>query len=338
MEKQDLPVQPPTTTGGEPIEPEATEAPLTAKRELKKILREDSNWSIRSISITALTGVSVAVISTQLNGLVSSMVLIAIMAFITASVSEIYRVFLALTGFGARRAAKALPKVVQTPGRAEDPPAIVEAPAIERPITEALDVVTSAYRLSDEQEARHPGILRRVGYRLKNYGKANPFLWLIVLFLGIAITTVSVAYLVTDGKPPQIVQRTVVSTQELSQEDRASIVEEAKAQALEQLRSEQAEQSSRQVDWGSVNSLGSQLSTLEGELDELRSSTAAPTPSPSDPVVSDQPMLDRISALETERTQLLERIAKLEAAQSGSTGSGTTGGTGSTPAPQVPSR
>lgn len=96
--------------------PEPTDAPasqesaakseeLTARKELRKIFREDSNWSLRSILITALTGVSVAVISTQLTGLVSSMVLIAIMAFVSASVSEIYRVFLALTGLGARKAA-----------------------------------------------------------------------------------------------------------------------------------------------------------------------------------------------------------------------------------------
>ncbi len=65
-------------------ESEAKSEELTARKELRKIFREDSNWSLRSILITALTGVSVAVISTQLTGLVSSMVLIAIMAFVSA--------------------------------------------------------------------------------------------------------------------------------------------------------------------------------------------------------------------------------------------------------------
>lgn len=295
---------------------------LTARKELRKILREDSNWSLRSIVITALTGVSVAVISTQLTGLVSSFVLIAIMAFITASVSEIYRVFIALTGFGARRAAaqaaRVLPLTVSEQKAAEQ----VE----ENPATEALAVVTSAYRLSEEQEARHPGLLRRISYRLKNYGKANPFLWLVVLFLGIAVTTISVTYLVTDGKPPQIIQRTVVATEELSAEDRAAIVAEAKQQALEELRSEPSESQNTttvipdQSTADELSSISEKLLAMEAEMDELQRS--APTPSPQ----PDQALLDRISKLETERDALTKRVAELEAKLAAANGSGQANG------------
>lgn len=302
---------------------------ITAKRELRKIIREDSNWSLRSIVVTALTGVSVAVISTQLTGLVSSMVLIAIMAFITASVSEIYRVFLALTGFGARKAAAKAAKVLPlTPAeqRAAD-----QAQAEEDPVTEALEVVTSAYRLSEEQEARHPGLLRRISYRLRNYSKANPFLWLVVLFLGIAITTVSVAYLVSDGKPPQIIQRTVVATEKLSTEDRAAIVAEAKKQAIEELRSE--EQTNRVTtvpDQSTIDELAGmsdRLSAMEKEIGEL--GTIQPTPSPTPP---DQTLLDRIAKLEGERDALTKRIAELEAKVTAADGSpAATGGTTSSP-------
>lgn len=296
---------------------------LTAKRELRKILREDSNWSLRSIVVTALTGVSVAVISTQLTGLVSSFVLIAIMAFITASVSEIYRVFLALTGFGARKAAARAAKVL--------PLTAAEQKAVDRveedPVTEALDVVTSAYRLSEEQEARHPGLLRRISYRLKNYGKANPFLWLVVLFLGIAVTTISVTYLVTDGQPPQIIQRTVVATEELSAEDRAAIVAEAKEQALAELRAESSSQQAPVESDGSaqdeLNGMADRLSAMESELDGLRA--PQPTPSPSPPL-PDQSLLDRISKLEAERDALAKRIAELET-KLAATG-GTTAATG----------
>lgn len=310
----------PTAAAPESVEEilQSDDVPLSTKRELRKILREDSNWSLRSITITALTGVSAAVIATQLNGIVSSMVLIAIMAFITASVSEIYRVFLALTGFGAKKAAAKAAKVL--PLTAAEQRAAQEASETD-PVTEALEVVTSAYRLSEEQEAKHPGILRRISYRLKNYGKANPFLWLVVLFLGIAITTVSVAYLVTDGQPPQIIQRTVVATEEIAAEDRAAIVAEAKEQALEELRADEPTSRVTTVpDQSTVDELsgmGDRLSAMETEIGEL--GAAQPTPSPTLP---DQTLLDRIAKLEAERDALTKRIEELEAkVAAGSSGS-----------------
>ena len=298
---------------------------LTARKELRKILREDSNWSLRSIVVTALTGVSVAVISTQLTGLVSSFVLIAIMAFITASVSEIYRVFIALTGFGARKAAAQAAKVLPLTAAEQKAAERVE----ENPATEALAVVTSAYRLSEEQEARHPGLLRRISYRLKNYGKANPFLWLVVLFLGIAVTTISVTYLVTDGKPPQIIQRTVVATEELSAEDRAAIVAEAKQQALEELRSEPSDSQNTTVipdqsTTDELSSISEKLLAMEAEMDELQKPTPTPSPQP------DQSLIDRISKLETERDALTKRVAELEAKLAASGGSAASTGQSTT--------
>lgn len=305
------------------------ELPLSTKRELRKILREDSNWSLRSIVITALTGVSVAVISTQLTGLVSSMVLIAIMAFISASMSEIYRVFLALTGFGAKKAAAQAAKVL--PLTAAEQRAAQEVGEAD-PVTEALEVVTSAYRLSEEQEARHPGLLRRFSYRLKNYGKANPFLWLVVLFLGIAITTLSVAYLVTDGQPPQIIQRTVSVTENLSAEDRAAIVAEAKEQALAELKVQDTDSARQPVATDQpmldeLSGLSDRLSAMETELGEI--GTVQPAPGPIPP---DQALLDRIAKLEAERDTLTKRIAELEAKVAASAGApAATGGTAVSP-------
>lgn len=329
---------------------DSQESLLTTKRELRKILREDSNWSPRSILITALTGVSAALVSTQLTGIVSSVVLIAIMAFVTASISEIYRVFLALTGLGARKAAARAAKVIPlplapgtTPQPADSGPALLAGSS--DPITEALEAVTGPYHLNELQEAQHPGIFRRVGYHIRNYGKANPFLWLVVLFFGIAATTLSVTYLLTDGEPPRIINRTVVTQQELSDSDRAAIVAEAKKQALAELQKEQKSQPSavpsapttttpRSVE-ESLSSLQSQLTAMEQELNGLRSSqpSSNPTSSPSSSVsTSDQKaLLDRISKLEAERDSLSkdlqaleDRVAADEAAQ------GPTGAQGST--------
>ena len=300
----------------------------SAKRELRKILREDSNWSIRSIAITALTGVSVAVIATQLNGLVSSFVLIAVMAFITASVSEIYRVFLALTGFGAKRAAAKAARVIpllpaeqRATARSELSERIdgdSETREDKNPITDALHVVTDAYRLNPEQEAGGPNGLQRFLYRLRNYGRANPFLWLVVLFLGIALTTVSVAYLVTDGEPPRIIQRTVVQTEEIPEEDRAAIVNEAKDRALDELDTQQPTADpttpapSPTVDQATLDELtaiSDRLTAMETDMATLQAPAAVPTPS------SDQDMeslRQRLSGLETERDELRLRVDELE--------------------------
>jgi len=317
---------------------------LTTKRELRKILREDSNWSPRSILITALTGVSAALISTQLTGIVSSVVLIGIMAFVTASISEIYRVFLALTGLGARKAAAQAARVIPlplAPGVTQQTVDSDPAPAgASDPITEALEAVTGPYHLDELQEAQQPGIFRRMGYHIRNYGKANPFLWLVVLFFGIAATTLSVTYLITDGQPPRIINRTVVTQQELSDSDRAAIVAEAKKQALAELQKEQRSQPSaapsapstvtpRSVE-ESLSSLQSQLTAMEQKIDGLKSSEPAPssTSSPSSSFSSSdqKALLDRISKLETERDGLSKDLQALEdrvAADEAS--SGTTG-------------
>ena len=317
----------PDSPSSSPVEAaESEEQILTTKRELRKILREDSNWSPRSILITALTGVSAALISTQLNGIVSSVVLIAIMAFITASISEIYRVFLALTGLGARKAAARAAKVIPLPLAPGSTPQPADSPGLTDPITEALEAVTGPYHLDELQEAQHPGIFRRMGYHIRNYGKANPFLWLVVLFFGIAATTLSVTYLLTDGEPPRIINRTVVTQQELSDSDRAAIVAEAKRQALAELQREQKSQPSavpeapttvtpRSVE-ESLSSLQSQLSTMEQEIDGLKASQSTPIPTSAPPSssssASQKPLLDRISKLETERDSLSKQLQELE--------------------------
>lgn len=320
----------PTTTPSDGAEDSLQDSPesYSTKRELRKILREESKWSMKSIAITALTGVSVAVIATQLNGLVSSMVLIAVMAFITASVSEIYRVFIGLTGLGARKAAAKAARLLPIVNSAEP-----KQPRDEEdsdPITEAMQVITSAYKLKPEQEADRPGLFKRFSYRMGNYGKANPFLWLVVLFLGIAVTTVAVTYLVTDGQPPQIIQRTVEVAQPLSEDERSSIVAEAKAQALAELRAEPspAKVYTAQSVLDELNSLSARLLTMETELKGLATDDPSPTPNPGD----QQALLDRITKLETEREALTKKLAELEAKiPAGTGGPAASNGTASLP-------
>lgn len=315
-----------------------TVEPKTTNKELKKILREDSNWSLKSILITALTSVSVAVISTQLTGLVSSMVLIAMMAFITASVSEIYRVFIALTGLGAKKAAsKVLPVLpadsatnqtgtLKDPNSVSDPRVIAESTSTSTtqstsPVTAALQVVSKAYKLNPEQESRAPGLWKRLFYRIANYTKANPFLLLVILFLGISTSTIAAAYIFTDGEPPQIIEKTVVSTEKISNKDRATIIEEAKNEALEEMKLQQSVQQPVNSDAETEKDLGSlaeRLAAMEEKITGLdraaESETLKPSPSPSTLETSPETieLTEKLKALESERQDLEARIAELE--------------------------
>lgn len=320
----------------EPASELESPSPLTTRKQLRKILREDSNWSIRSITITALTGVSAALIATQLTGLVSSLVLIALMSFVTASMSEIYRVFLALTGFGAKRAAAITSKKIPLLGTN----AAVEEPESKQLMSGAIHVVSDAYKLNDEQKSHRAGPLKRALYHVKNYGKANPFLWLVGVFLLTALTSISVTYLVTGGEPPQIIQRTVIHTEELSNDDKSAIVTEAKDQALNQLESTSSTTvtpvvTKDQATTDQLADISSRLAALEAEI--AASKTQVPsTEQPTNPnAANDQStintLLAKLAALQAETDALNKRIADLEAAKNNTgTPAPTSGGTGAT--------
>lgn len=314
-------------TGANTVKSSPIGEPKITRKELKKILREDSNWSLKSITITALTGVSVAIISTQLTGLVSSMVLIAVMAFITASVSELYRIFIALTGLGAKKAA-----AIVLPLQDEEEAKIAHNVEPEKlkeeledakqtssggkpdPVTAAIKVVSNAYKLNTEQKSEDPGIFRKLLYHFKNYTIANPFLLLVVLFLGIAISTVAATYIISDGEPPQIIEKTMVKQERLSTTDRSEIVQEAKAAALEELRTEisgSSAQTINTVDPAELSSIQEKLATLELELEGVDRAVSTPTPTP--PPSESRDILDRVKELEKEKAFLEDRIAKLEA-------------------------
>lgn len=316
---------------------------LTTRKQLRKILREDSNWSIRSIFITALTGVSAAIIATQLTGLVSSLVLVALMSFVSASISELYRISLALTGLGAKRAAaitgKRIPSLTIASSEKE-----TESKQL---MSGAINVVNDAYKLNEEQKAQQVGPLKRGIYHLKNYGKANPFLWLVGIFLLTSVTSISVTYLITDGNPPQIIQRTVIQTEQLSNDDKTAIVTEAKDQALDQLESTDSNRTVIQVpaedQIGSeqLEAISSRLAALEAELAASKDQAPNATQQPSPPVSNDQATISslqtKLAALQAETDALNKRIIELEAAakSNGSSPAPAGNSVGNTPQPSI---
>lgn len=305
-----------TENGNTAVETDSVDEAKITRKELRKILREDSNWSLKSIAITALTGVSVAVISTQLTGLVSSMVLIAVMAFITASVSELYRIFIALTGLGAKKAAARVLPTQDAETKSDQHENIdsnTEAKSKSDPVTSAIEVVSNAYKLNKDQRSEDPGIFRRALYHFKNYTVANPFLLLIVLFLGIAISTVAATYIISDGEPPQIIEKTMVKQERLSNSDRSEIIQEAKNIALKELRSQIPDTSptvSENTDSKELLLVQEKLAALELELKGV--DRAVSTPEPTTYPTDNEDILVRLKELEKEKALLEDRIARLE--------------------------
>lgn len=311
---------------GNPDASEQTEEEiLSTKKQLKKIIREDSNWSIKSISIAGLTGVSVALISTQLTSLVSSLMLIAMMAFISATVSEFYRIFVALSALGAKKVVEnapiQVPLFIAKPGNDDvsvksvslnkdvagpfpkAAPQVIKSQDTSDPVTAAISVITQAYRVPDE-EAETVGRFKRGLSRVKNYARANPFLMLILLFVGVSLATIGGSYALSNGDPKTIWQ-TIVVKEEVSEEQKNELVSEAAkeiAPTVDGLAS-QSDLDSISVE---IGSLSASVETLRTELDKVSTNQTNP---PTDTQVFES----RIAELETERAELTDKIAALEA-------------------------
>lgn len=296
------------------------DAPTSTKRQLRKIIREDSSWSPRGIIIASLTGVSVAAISTQLTGLLGSTVLIAVMAMVSATVSEIYRIFLALTGLGAKKAAeRATARLPGEPsnGSAKDRQRRNELES--DPITEAMDTITNAYRMP-EGVPQKKSIFGRFFQRLAGYGRANPFFWTVLVFVALAGSTIAIVYSISDGEPPQIINRTVTVEEALTPGEKQAIVNRAE----EQLMAELQERIASAVSSEAANQ-ATELSELQEKISELiqrMDALEAPLDSPSPtlpPSESDDPtrelaeLREQLEALQTSYDELNARLDALEA-------------------------
>lgn len=87
-----------------------TDKTIVSKKTLAKTIKEESYLSPAKVVITALTAVSMAVISTKLTTVINGITLAAIIAVASAIVSEVYRIVTALTAHGVEKAVKPIEK------------------------------------------------------------------------------------------------------------------------------------------------------------------------------------------------------------------------------------
>ena len=73
------------------------------KSTVKEIIKDGTGLGFLKVLGTALTAVSMAVISAKITGFVNSLMLVAILSIGTALVNEFYRIILSFTSLGAKK-------------------------------------------------------------------------------------------------------------------------------------------------------------------------------------------------------------------------------------------
>lgn len=223
------------------------------KGEIKKIVKEDSSWSLKSIVVASATGVSVALISTKLAGFLNSVVLVAVMAFISATVSEFYRIFVALSALGAKKVVERSPLSIGGDSGVSSVDSQVDA-------TEAIDTITKAFKLPEKELQAHPSVGGRGVARVKHYLRSNPFVLMVCLSLFVSLFTIAASYVASNSGVPDVVKETVVVREDVSEAEKQDLVN----QAVDKVKP-------GTVSIGEVESLRSEIDLLKSELQSTKS-------------------------------------------------------------------
>lgn len=256
------------------------------RNRLKKILKEDSTLSILKISATALTAVSMALISTRLTSIFNSLVLVAIISALSAIVSEFYRVILSVTTLGAQ-------KVIATRFQVNS-----DGTTIEVPVT-----VPETASIADANSVTGPMEPNNTG-RVKQYFRDNPLMKMVAIFTIISAATIAASYFITasSSKSPAVnnyttIQKPIESLTDLEKQkiidaavgtslsDTAAQKETLQSQidSLEQVNSDLEKslaslQKEKSITDDALAKMDAKLKAIEQKLDNA---PAAPTPSPT---------------------------------------------------------
>jgi hypothetical protein len=177
------------------------------RKTLHKIVKGDSSLSFLKIAATALTAVSMALISTKLTSLVNSLTLVALVSIGSAIVSEFYRVILSVTSIGAK---KVIAPIIQI-----NPDGT----------TTEIPIVT----IVSPQAAEEP---KKKGFiaATRRYLKRNPFIKIAILFALVSGLTIAASYSISTANGVPVNNYTTVhekSIEQLSTKDKQQIIDAA---------------------------------------------------------------------------------------------------------------
>lgn len=196
----------------------------------RKILKEESSLSLLKMIVTALTAVSMALISTQLTSILNSLALVAFVSIGTAIISEFYRIIISVTSLGAK---KVIAPIVTIP---------LEGSTLTE-VTEIKPAVEQAIR--DQEEAkRNQSKFDKISESVKKYFRKNPTMKMVLIFLLVSVFTVSANYFVV--RTAEVVQSVTNYTtvqspvQEITEEEKQRIIDDAVSTSQYSLEGRQA--------------------------------------------------------------------------------------------------
>ena len=255
---------------------------VKAERPLREVLKEETTLTPARVIITTLTAVSMAIISTKLTSVVNGMFLAGSVAVISAVVSEAYRVVTTLTAHGVTKAVAPLEKKNMK--------------------DRALEEAKATGALLKEPKRGRLEPLREYFARRKN-------MQLIALFSATAILTIGTSFVVTKSldTPSHVSNNypTQVKAEQLSEDEKQKIIDEAVAESTESPTSNAPVQSSTpsgspskddpepKVEEESittapaepdfdVDDLKKRIDDLEKSLQDIQDSRPAPDEAPAD--------------------------------------------------------
>lgn len=175
-----------------------------AAEEIKAKVKEDS-LTFPKVAATTLTAVSMAIITTQLTSVLNGLALAALVAVASALVSEIYRIFFAVSSVAANAIAPSKAKNASgaSPGKTESDKGMIET-------------------APDKPEASES--------RFSKYLRNRPYMRFALLFSAVLALTISASFLTTKLMEQPIINQhfpTRVQSAEIPEDERQRLINEA---------------------------------------------------------------------------------------------------------------
>lgn len=175
----------------------------TKKLRIKEIVKDGSGLGFLKVTGTALTAVSMAIISSKITGFVNSLMLVAILSIGTAVVNEFYRILLSFTSLGAKRIVSPVFRTVENTETGEM--IVVE----DNPIS-----VIDVNEIKENDSISQLPFLPRMKKRILQYFKNNSIMKFMLLFSAVAVITIGVNYIMDKNEESSVYTYTTNHTTE----------------------------------------------------------------------------------------------------------------------------
>lgn len=275
------------------------------KSTVKEIVKEGTGLGFLKVLGTALTAVSMAVISARMAGFVNSLMLVALLSVGTAVVNEFYRILLSFTSLGAK---KIVAPVLKTTRDIKTGEIIVVA---EEPIiTETVEDIERQDDINTEPDTETT-LYSKMKNRIVQYFKNNTAMRFILVFATVAFITIGINYLMKPEQEPTMYTYTTNHTTEEQVVEKPSDEPAVEEKTTVIVKEQEADEDKDTAT--NTSSPASSPSPDQKPKDIPTPPPAAPTtPSVENNDKEIQELITRMEKLEEENTSLKEDLKTLQ--------------------------